>query len=381
MQESNFHATIAFVPWNYDRSKPDVVALFRDNPDRLSICIHGNNHDHREFCKFKISVKDPWPAKPLIDQEADIRQALARMEEFKRLTELPYDHIMVFPHEIAPAKTLGLLKKYNFLATSNAGNIPLDSQAPPDELFELRPVTLAFENFASLNRFSAKGRTKVDIAIDLFFGRPLLFYGHHGLFKESINAFNKTAELVNHFGSHVQWRSLGYIAQHLYHMRMGEDGNYDVRSYSRRIEIENLHERALTYVVSKEESFSPPVSRVTVDGKPFPYLDSGKNLTLSLIIPAGESRLIEIHYENDLDLTSIDISKKDPHIAWLRKLSDFRDMKLSKNFFGRALIHLYYEAGLFKLSLDTLAIFLLLCTLFALSGICYVHRRLRKSSK
>jgi len=42
MRRHNFHTTIAFIPWNYDRSEPDVISLFRANSDRLSICIHGN---------------------------------------------------------------------------------------------------------------------------------------------------------------------------------------------------------------------------------------------------------------------------------------------------------------------------------------------------
>ena len=32
MNENNFHTTIAFVPWNYDRSEKEVVELFRNNP-------------------------------------------------------------------------------------------------------------------------------------------------------------------------------------------------------------------------------------------------------------------------------------------------------------------------------------------------------------
>ncbi len=37
MEEANFHTTIAFIPWNYDRSEPDVISLFRNHPDRFSI--------------------------------------------------------------------------------------------------------------------------------------------------------------------------------------------------------------------------------------------------------------------------------------------------------------------------------------------------------
>lgn len=363
MEKANFHTTIAFIPWNYDRSEPDVVSLFRDHPDRFSICIHGNNHDHYEFYKYETNIKDPWPAKPLNVQEANIKQALARMEEFERLTGLSYERVMVFPHGIAPAKTLGLLKKYNFLATSNAGNIPLGSDEPNDMLFRLREVTLDFENFASLSRYPAKGRTKADIAIDLFLGNPVLFCGHHDLFKDGIDSFNELVEVVNNIEPSVEWQSLAYIARHLYLKRIRDDGNYDIRTFCRNIELENMQRHDLTYFVRKEEPFSPPVRLVTVDGEPYQYESSDSEVSLAITIPAGQSRLINIEYENDLDLGAVDISKNDPRVNRLRKLSDFRDMTLSKSVLGRAVIYLYYETDLYKLGLKRLAV---IC--FALSA-------------
>lgn len=35
MEKHNFHTTIAFIPWNFDRSEPDTVTLFRDHPERF----------------------------------------------------------------------------------------------------------------------------------------------------------------------------------------------------------------------------------------------------------------------------------------------------------------------------------------------------------
>ena len=52
METHNFDTTIAYIPWNYDRSNPKVAKLFLDHPDRYSIVIHGNNHDHYEFYKY-----------------------------------------------------------------------------------------------------------------------------------------------------------------------------------------------------------------------------------------------------------------------------------------------------------------------------------------
>jgi len=359
MERVNFHTSVAFIPWNYDRSKLDVVSLFHNNPERLSICIHGNNHDHYEFYKYETGPGDPWPAKPLNAQEANIKQALARMERFRSMTGISYDKVMVFPHSIAPVKTLGLLKKYNFLATVNAENVPLGSYEPKDSSFFLRPVTLTFENFSSLKRYSPN-RTQVEIAIDLFLDNPIIFYAHHDFFQNGIDAFDKTANMVNEIQPDIIWQSLGYIAQHLYLEKLRDDGNYDVLAFLSNFIIESTYQHDLTYFVRKEEDFSIPIKQVTVDGQPFSYKKYGNNLILEVFVPAGESRNVVIEYENSLDISSVDVSKNDPCINRLRKLSDFRDIKLSKNVFGRVFTRVYYDTRLYKFGLIRLAVILLI---------------------
>ena len=37
MEKHNFHTTVAFIPWNFDRSRPDVVSIIRAHPDRFSV--------------------------------------------------------------------------------------------------------------------------------------------------------------------------------------------------------------------------------------------------------------------------------------------------------------------------------------------------------
>src|SRR5271170_1291482 len=134
MEKHNFHTTIAFIPWNYDRSQAAVVSLFRNHPEKFSIAIHGDNHDHQEFTDYR--------SKSLAGQINGLKQSLARMEKFRTLTGIPYDKVMIFPHSIAPEKTLEALKTYDYLATINSANFPQDAVEPSALSFELRPVTL-----------------------------------------------------------------------------------------------------------------------------------------------------------------------------------------------------------------------------------------------
>jgi len=381
MKKANFHLTIGFIPWNYDRSEPEAVSIFKDYPDKFSISIHGNNHDHYEFYKYKTNSKDPWPAKPLPVQEANIKQAIARMEKFKKLTGLSYDRVMVFPHNIAPSKTLGMLKKYNFLATCNSTNIPLESDEPSDPLFKLRVISLDFENFTSIKRYPVNSLSQVDIAINLFLDNPVLLYGHvyayDDMFSGGIDAFNKTAEMVNNLQPDIIWQNLGHISKHLYLQRRREDGNYEIRALCKSIIINNTHDLEITYFYQKQESFSPPVEELTVDGQPYPYERSGNNLTFTLTIPAGESCCVDIKYESNMNITSIDISKNDLRVYILRQLSYFRDNLLASNILGRTFIYYYYKKGLFKFGLKGLSVLFFLMVLLVFFVYLYSHKHFK----
>jgi hypothetical protein len=161
MHKTNFHTTIGFIPWNYDCCDDEVASLFRKNPDRFSVCVHGNNHDHYELYKYETALRDSWRAKPLHDQEEDIVKAVARMERFSELTGVDYDRVMVFPHAIAPAKTLGLLKKYGFLSTVNVGDVPLGIKVPSVHVLKHSFEPPLFDNFVSLDMWPAGHSAKM----------------------------------------------------------------------------------------------------------------------------------------------------------------------------------------------------------------------------
>jgi hypothetical protein len=339
MEKANFHTTLAFIPWNYDRSQPAVISIFREHPERFSICIHGNDHDRSEFV-------DPNSSR---HREDDIVQALARMEAFTRLTGISYDPVMVFPHTIAnDAETLALLKKHNFLATVNQDNIPLSLPRPRDLIYYLRNVTLDYANFPSVSRAGVNNQSESDIALELFLGNPILLYDHHGLFRKGVDQFSRLAEEINKLEPSIRWTTLGSISRHLYLTRIREDGNYDVLAFCRSIELENQSTSARTYFVHKPESFSFSIRRLAVDGLGVPYEKTSDGIDLILKIPPGDKRLIELEYDNDSPGRSVDIAKTSIRSKILRRLSDFRDIQLSSVPLGRAVIGLFYGSGAYR---------------------------------
>ena len=336
MERHSFHSTIAFIPWNYDRSQPETVSIFRDHPERFSISIHGDNHDHKEFTEYR--------SKALAVQVPALKQALARMDHFQALTGIPYDKVMVFPHSIAPEKTLEALKTYNFLATVNSSNVPMDRPNPSALPFALRPITVDFANFASIRRYPVEGHIPASfIAVNEFLDNPLFFYCHQDFFAGGIEAFDRVADQVNRLEPKTRWLSVGEIVRHLYLVKLRDDTDYDVLTFSSEVRVDNVSGRNSLFHVRKQEDGQAVLGSVSVDGQDYPYrLDNGY-LDLAVPIPARQARSVVIRYKNDLNPAAIDISKHSARVYLLRTASDFRDIILTRYAAGRALIALYYE--------------------------------------
>ena len=340
MENANFHTTIGFIPWNFDRSQSSVSALIRNNPHRFSICVHGNNHDHREFTNLEDRCFDL--------QCADIRQALSRMEKFVDLTGIPYDRVMVHPHDkMAPEITLRALKAYNFLGAVACVNVPGDTPWPEGPLFKLLPATLSFGNLPLVRRRSVacvRPELKPYIAIKLFLGLPLLLYCHHEFFKSGADAFNDVAKFVSRTQPQVRWGSLSRVFENLYLVRRRADGDYDTMIFSSKVRLRNPSDHDTTYHVEKYENGFPAIASLTLDGQPQPYKLSKGYLKLAVRVPANGMRYLSIDYTNDLAFQTADVSKRSLPAAALRRLSDFRDLILSQNAIGRFAIRLIRSA-------------------------------------
>jgi hypothetical protein len=355
MERHKFHTTIAFIPWNYDRSEPAVVSLFRNHPDRFSIAIHGDNHDHKEFTDYK--------SRPLPVQIANIEQSLARMEKFRALTGIDYDLVMVFPHSIPPEKTLAALKTYNYLATINSTNVPQGDIKPSSPLFGLRPVTLSFAGFPSVSRYSmATPITRALLAINDYLDNPLFFYGHSDDLAKGVDAFDAVADEANKLQPDTEWRSLREIVRHLYLLKLRKDSNYDVLGFANNICLDNVGRANSTFYVRKQETDAQTINSVQVDGQPYLYQVENGYLNARVPVPAGGTRCIVIQYQNDLQLASISPSDHSFIVYLLRMASDFRDIYLSKSTTGLAFVRFYYDHGLSPARLiGSVFIFMTIC--------------------
>src|SRR5262249_11168005 len=106
------------IPWNWRRSRFDVVELFRKNREHLSLCIHGCDHTGGEFGIEDIG-RLAW------------RSWLARrrMSLHESRTGIHHDGVMVFPQGVFSGAAMQVLKHSEFIGVVNSEVISTDSSA------------------------------------------------------------------------------------------------------------------------------------------------------------------------------------------------------------------------------------------------------------
>ena len=365
MKRHRFHTTIAFIPWNYDRSQTDVVALFREHPQQFSIAIHGNDHDQEEFPSLE--------SRPLQRQLGALQQAGARMQEFTRRTGIPYDRVLIFPHKIGPAQTVNGLKSLGLLATVNSNNVPAGALPPSDSLAPLSEVTLEYGNIPSISRTHAGLVSPSEIAMRLFLENPVLLYSHEDFFRSGSGNFSPIAETVNKLQPETRWASLGEITRHLYRLRRRADGDLDVLALASEITLHNREAKPRAFHVRRVESFRPAIRSVQVDGKPIPFRREGG--VLQFVVEASGASTAEVAIQYDIQAPNMAASKAGTWARVVRTLSDFRDLVLSPSPVGRYVVTYYYDSPAW------LGIFMLLLGLPILALFLWILRRTFRSRR
>jgi hypothetical protein len=331
MERVNFHTTIAFIPWNYDRNHREVIELVLNNPNRYSMAYHGNNHDRREFGDFKNHT--------FRTQEKAISQAVLRLDEFTRLTAIPVDKVMIFPHAIAPKQTLETLKQHNFLASINYSILPLGESGPVDYDTMLNTVNTKYYGFPLLQRFNPKvDRTIINFL--LFLGKPLLFYTHQDYFYKNIASFNELAEFVNNRTGHkAQWVNLKSICNDLYMERRRTDGGYDIRLMARSVVINNMTINTASYHIKEVWSGMEDIEKILINGIAVDT-DFVREMGKPIVLKSGERVTIEIFYRQPPHQQGVTLERQGLRNTLIRGFSDIRDRYLSTNKIGRIFINL-----------------------------------------
>ncbi len=208
-----YHMAIAMPPIDGWFAHPRAVRLFREHPARLSLCIHGNDHLGGELGRVRT------PAQGL----ALARHALARAAAFERRTRIPFERVMVPPHEQLTEPAARGLREAGFVGTCVSRPYPWIVPARPGPAAALSAGPAERGALAGWKPFErvAGGlpvllRTgfnapREDLVLRAFLGQPLIVYGHHDTLADGLDALAATAAAIDALGE-VRWGSLARIA-------------------------------------------------------------------------------------------------------------------------------------------------------------------------
>lgn len=179
MDQHNFHTTIAFIPWNYNRTDESIATLFRERPDRFSLCVHGCDHTRGEFGKTDFLYLN-----------GKVKLATARMAKHEKKTGIPFDRVMIFPQGIFSNEAMETLKKNQYLAAVNTEVLPVNG--------------FLSSNFPFFQRYTPKNLEGRD-------ANPAFVVLHHDYFKHGYEGLTRFVDGLNSQASNLKWDSVGNI--------------------------------------------------------------------------------------------------------------------------------------------------------------------------
>ncbi len=92
----------------------------------------------------------------------------------------------------------------------------------------------------------------------------------------------------------------------------------------------------LAFFVKKQETGFPAIESVSADGKTIPFELREGYLDLRVPVASGQTCSIVVLYKGAVDLGSISIAHSSFRAYFLREISDFRDIALSRLHVGRS---------------------------------------------
>jgi hypothetical protein len=271
-----YHASIASIPLDYTLVDPVAAALFRENPGQLSICMHGNNHEHLEL----LRAGDEGSAAALL------AQALRRAARLESRFGVRVCRVMCPPHEVCGEAATRAMFRLGFEALT----IEPPLHHPPESSWG-----------ASLEGFEAVGNDhglpvipRYPLAADLedlplrtFLNLPLVVFGHHGDVRDGLDALLPMVEGIASLGK-VRWMSLSSIARSN-HLAGTEGTQLHVRLRSLLAEVP-VPEGVDTLFVELPVVCTAPGEELVVrfEGRPVP-IETGGSRPAHVVLPVSVS--------------------------------------------------------------------------------------------
>jgi hypothetical protein len=289
MKRHKFSTNIAFIPWNWRRSSPEVVRLFTENPENYSISVHGCDHTRAEF-----GGADRWRL------YWKTRQALDRMNRHESITGICHDRVMVFPQGIFSEAAMSALKHSGLIAAVNSDVISSDSQPRAVTISEVWDIAvMGYSDFPIFTRrYPWEGIA--NFAFDVMLGKPAILLIHHDYCSDHCARLIDFIKGLNALKCPLTWTSLGEVVRRSYRQREVSPDVVELEMYGGELRIENRSERRKRYLIRRRESEPSGIKEVRVGSEEMVWNCRNGHIDFEVELDPGENRIIAIKF-HDLD--------------------------------------------------------------------------------
>jgi hypothetical protein len=286
MKQVRFSTSIAFIPWNWRRSDPKVVQLFKDNPSDYSLCIHGCDHTAGEFGTSNER-----------QLRAIASEAVRRMCLHEQRTGLAHDRVMVFPQGIFSEQAILELKRANFSAVVNTevhSNLLKERKLRISDVWDV--AVMSYGDFPIYTRRYPDQGVE-NLAFDVLLGKPCLVVIHHDFFSNGYDRLAQFIDQLNALNVSLVWRRLSEVVRCGYRQKKLSSDCVEIEMYGSELLIENRSGRAMSYFVRRRERETNSVESVYAGSRCVPWNSAGDHMEFKLDLAPGESTLLRLLFK------------------------------------------------------------------------------------
>lgn len=286
MKRHKFSTNIAFIPWNWRRSAPEVVRLFRENPEHFSLSVHGCDHTRAEFGS-PSRLRLYWKA----------QQALQRMNRHESITGICHDPVMVFPQGIFSEAAMSALKRTDLIASVN-NDITSADQHPRaitiSDVWDIAVMRYTFPLFT--RRYPWEGIE--NFAFDSLLGKPAIAVIHHDFCSDHCARLVNFIEQLNALPCAPTWRNLGEVIRRSCRQREDLEGAVDMEMYGTELRIENRSGRPKRFLIRRRECEPSAIQRICTDAQEIAWRQTDGRIDFEIELNPGENQVIKVKFHD-----------------------------------------------------------------------------------
>lgn len=287
MERHNFATNIAFIPWNWRRSSSKVAELFKNNPTRYSLSMHGCDHTGGEFGTQDMESL-VWKS----------HQAIDRMSCHESKTGLRHDRVMVFPQGVFSSAAMRVLKHTQYTAAVNTEVLSTDPRRPTIRTSDVWDV--AVMNYSSFPIFTRRYPSQgvENFAFDILLGKPCIVVIHHDSCRDQSAHLVEFVNRLNGLNCRLSWRSLGEVVRRSCRQREISPSLVETEMYGSELRLENRSEQQRRFCITKRELDASAVKEVYDGSRPIPWTFSEGRICFEIKLAAGRSTTIGITFHD-----------------------------------------------------------------------------------